>query len=136
LVKSIASSPPPSAAAGAAAAGAEAAAASSLVAAAVTVPLISRLRSRDDRRIRTDAPHAPEENAHRKVDERRLGVVAQVRRILHGGNHAAAAYAGQFVFQSLDHGGLSAADAGEQFGKLECGDLQHGAPCRENARRC
>jgi hypothetical protein len=53
-----------------------------------------------------------------------------LRGVLHGGNDAAAAHASQFIFQSLDHRGLSAADAGEQFGELHGGNLQHGAPLR------
>ena len=110
VLKSSASPPP----------GADAAAASSLVAAAVTVPLISRSRSRAmTAGSGGDPPQAVQEHAHRQVDQRRLRVIAQVRGVLHGGDDAAAAHAGQFVFQSLDHRGLSAADAGEQFGELE-----------------
>ena len=63
-------------------------------------------------------------------------MIAQVGGVLHRGDDAAAAHSGQLVFQTVDHRSLGTGDAGEQFSKLECGDLQHGAPCRENPRRC
>ena len=72
--------------------------------------------------------HVGKQHADRNVDQRRVGVIAQVRHVLDRGQDIVTARARRDRFEPQDDGCLRAGDSGEQLGKLLRGYLQHCGP--------